>query len=77
MKCKIAQENILTDYIDGRMDKKRKTELESHIDGCRACKEFYLAAKKALEGFSSIPRKQNPPEFVWYRIRESIIAGKQ
>jgi len=77
MECKIAQDYILTDYIDGRMDEKRKLDLESHIEGCHACKKFYMTAKKALEGLSTVRDRQMPPEFVWYRIREAILTEKQ
>ncbi len=73
MKCKQVQEWILTDYLDGEMSLQDKNVLESHLKTCATCREFASAVKKiSMEPFQDL-RKENPPDVVWSRIKESIL----
>ena len=77
MRCKKIQELILTDYIDGQMEEKQKAPIEKHLDGCPECKEFYASAKKVSTDLFVNADRANPPEFVWQRLRDTILAERQ
>ena len=77
MDCEKIQELILTDYLDGEMDGKERKSLEEHLARCSACKEFARVAKKSVfEPFLHL-EKPEPPESVWWKIKESILAKEQ
>lgn len=76
MKCKEIQELILTDYLDNEVTPLLKVEIEQHLVGCTACREFESAAKKAvIEPFRN-PARPNPTDSVWQNIRERIETGE-
>jgi predicted anti-sigma-YlaC factor YlaD len=77
MNCKKAQELILTDYLDGQMDNKSNILLEEHMANCRTCKEFCATAKKVGDKLLAAVDRVNPPEFVWRRVKESIIVEQR
>ncbi len=77
MNCKKIQELILTDYLDGQIDGKAKESLEEHLARCPDCGEFARVAKKSVfEPFLHI-KKPEPPESVWLRIKELLLAKEQ
>ncbi|MDD5669616.1 MAG: hypothetical protein PHE58_06280 [Candidatus Omnitrophica bacterium] len=77
MNCEKIQELILTDYLDGQMQGKQKECVEQHLLRCFRCREFLEHARKTVvEPFTRAGR-DIPPEFIWARIRESIIAEKE
>jgi len=77
MNCEKIQELILTDYLDGQMPERQKQCVEQHISGCFRCREFLKRAREtAVEPFTHAG-KDIPPEFIWFRVRESIIAEKE
>lgn len=77
MNCKKIRGLILTDYLDGRMDKTQKETLNEHLKGCPACREFEaLSRKLVMEPFDKVPRPQ-PPALVWQRIRETLEPQKR
>ncbi|GAX60964.1 transmembrane transcriptional regulator [Candidatus Scalindua japonica] len=76
MKCEQVKELILTDYLDGQMEKVQKTQLEEHLTTCRDCREYNLLTRTAVvEPFYNI-EKHNPPEATWNKIREQIYVEK-
>lgn len=77
MNCKKIRKIILTDYLDDQMGKKEKLSIEKHLSDCRSCREFALNARKACAEMFTNTGKANPPEFVWRRIREAIIAKER
>ena len=77
MNCKKSRELIITDYLDGEMGEKEKACIEEHMAGCPECRKFYTSSKKAaVEPFLSA-KPANPPEYVWRRIRETILSEKE
>ena len=78
MNCKKAQELMLTDYLDGEMNEKRKAFLEGHLKSCQKCKEFSLIAKKVGTELFLGAERANVPEYLWRRVRETVLAeGKK
>jgi len=72
MKCEYVKELILTDYLDGQLEKEQKTQIEKHLAICKDCREYELLTKKAVvEPFNNL-EKHNPPESAWHKIREQI-----
>lgn len=77
MNCKKTQELILTDYIDGQITPKLQRQLEKHISACDECRRFeQLLQQKAIAPFRSA-KEIKPPNFIWQRIKESIILEKE
>ena len=61
MNCKVAQNMILTDYIDERSTAAVKTVLETHLTGCVRCREHLVLAHKMLvDPFHALPRERMP-----------------
>jgi anti-sigma factor RsiW len=75
--CKIVQDLILTDYLDGQLDAKQEKNVEEHLAQCRQCREFAAAARKVTIDPFANARKIDTPEFLWSRIKDSILAEQQ
>lgn len=72
MKCENVKELILTDYLDGQLEKEQKAQIEKHLSICKGCKEYELLTRTAVvEPFNNLER-HNPPEATWNKIREQI-----
>jgi anti-sigma factor RsiW len=77
MKCKQIQELILTDYLDGQMNREQRGQLEAHLTGCSHCKEFEAMARRTvIEPFKEAERFE-PPDAVWHQIKEQIEQREQ
>lgn len=77
MNCEKIQELLLTDYIDGQLDPKWKSEVDNHVAGCVACREFAATARKtAVEPFLRAETFR-PPEQVWMNIKGTALAGQK
>jgi anti-sigma factor RsiW len=77
MTCKKIKELILTDYIDNQMNEEDSIHLNIHLANCHECKEFLEAVKNtAVKPFAN-SKKIAPPEFLWQRVKESIMAEDQ
>ena len=77
MNCKKIQELLLTDYLDNQMNEKEKKSVDDHLAYCRDCARFSIAARKVSSGLFVDVKKSHPPEFIWQRIKESIIAEQK
>ncbi len=76
MKCSDLREQILTDYLDGRMESGARELLEAHLNICDECRAFAAMAKKAvIEPFHRTERAA-PPESLWQQISARIEAEK-
>ncbi len=76
MNCDEIRELLLTDYVDGELDAARKAEVRGHLQGCAACRRFERAVREtAIEPLKNAEKVQ-PPDAVWERIRQAVIAGK-
>lgn len=72
MNCERIQEFILTDYLDGVLEKNVRKELEIHLANCPQCLDFAKVARKtAFESFEGAS-KAAPPTHVWARIEERL-----
>ncbi len=72
MKCEYVKELILTDYLDGQLEKEQKVQIEKHLTICKGCKEYELLTRTAVvEPFDNL-EKHSPPEATWNKIREQI-----
>ncbi len=72
MKCEYVKELILTDYLDGQLEKGQKAQIEKHLTICKNCREYELITRAAVvEPFNNL-EKQSPPEATWDKIREQI-----
>lgn len=74
MDCKTVQESILTDYIDGQLDGKARARIEAHIGDCAACGEFLRSVRKAEGEIFKGVVGVTPPEYLWSRVKEAVIA---
>ncbi|MBM3248701.1 MAG: zf-HC2 domain-containing protein [Candidatus Omnitrophica bacterium] len=76
MNCEKIKELILTDFSDNRLDEKLKSQVNAHLSSCAGCREFAQSVNKiAIEPFKSA-QKENPPDYLWYRIKERIGGEK-
>lgn len=77
MSCKMIRELIFTDYIDNEISDKDKIRLNIHFANCRECKEFSERVKNAVVEPFAGTKKMEPPEFIWHRVRETIVAKQE
>ena len=77
MKCKTAQDLILTDWLDNQMAQPEKAQLETHLDTCQGCSDFASTAREALlEPFTENEHLQAPPD-LWNSITDRIQREKR
>lgn len=77
MNCKKARGLILTDYLDDQMNEKDKARIEEHLAGCHECKEFSIVAIKAGNTLFRGADRADVPEYLWRRVRETILAEER
>lgn len=73
MKCKRAEDLILSEYAEGRLKGRDLEELNGHIDNCPSCRELaggVISAGKTLRSSG----RQAPPDFVWQRVQDKLSA---
>ena len=71
-KCEQFKDWILTDYIDGELDKNSSVQLESHLLDCGECRAFFKEVKNnAALPFQQVSRQPVPAE-LWARIQQDI-----
>lgn len=71
-KCDYFKDMILTDYLDGELDKYASAEVESHLHACTECHAFLKEVKKnAALPFQQVSHPSVPAE-LWDSIKQSI-----
>ena len=76
MNCEKIRELILTDFTDGRLNEDMQKQASSHLSSCANCQEFAKTVSKiAIEPFKNA-QKINPPDYLWYRFKDSIASQK-
>ena len=71
-KCEQFKELILTDYIDGQLDRGAASEVEGHLLDCSECRAFFREVKdSAAVPFQQASRQPVPAE-LWGQIRQRI-----
>ncbi|MBF0486463.1 MAG: zf-HC2 domain-containing protein [Candidatus Omnitrophica bacterium] len=73
MKCQLAKELLLSDYIDSELDQKRYVELQKHLKSCSECWEVFEAVRRT-EDILRTSTDPVPPEHVWLLIKERIVS---
>ena len=77
MNCEKTKELILTDYIDNEISEKDKIRLNIHFADCQECQGFFEIVKRTVvKPFANL-KKVEPPELIWERIKEAIVAKQQ
>ena len=76
-KCDYFKDLILTDYIDGELDKNSAGNLESHLLDCSDCRVFFKEVKdNAALPFQQALRQPAPAQ-LWDTIKQSIEHKNQ
>ena len=76
-KCDHFKELILTDYMDGELDKDAVAGLESHLLDCVDCRAFFKEVKNnAVVPFKQALRQPVPAE-LWDTIKQNIEQKDQ
>jgi anti-sigma factor RsiW len=76
MNCEKIKELILTDFTDGSLNEKMQKQVSLHLSSCVNCQEFAKTVSKiAIEPFKNA-QKINPPDYLWYRIKDRIASQK-
>ncbi len=77
MGCEEIRKLILTGYVDREATDNERELVRAHTKKCKYCRELLQEAQKIKEGFSVSSGKMRPPEDLWRRIKEGIIADKE
>jgi anti-sigma factor RsiW len=72
MKCGRIKELLLTDYIDDSIDVNLKESFNSHITGCRACRDYKMKIDKGFFSLFKEPKVNFPQDEIWQNIKTSI-----
>ncbi|MCK4532277.1 zf-HC2 domain-containing protein [bacterium] len=77
MNCEEIKQLLMTDYIDGEINKELKEEVEKHLDLCDDCRQL----KQNLQGISGDLFKKieqtKVSDLVWARIENSVSKEKK
>lgn len=76
-KCDYFRDLILTDYIDGELDKNAAGGLEGHLLDCSDCRVFLKEVKNSAVQPWKQARHQTPPAELWDAIKQSIEQENQ
>lgn len=76
MNCKKIRDLILTDYRDGELSPSMKKKVDTHLEGCAACREFFRTVQETVIAPFQTASLKTPPEFIWYRIKDKIASGQ-
>jgi anti-sigma factor RsiW len=76
-KCEQFKDLILTDYIDGQLDKNFSESLEGHLLDCSDCRAFFKEVKNnATLPFQKV-LQQPVPAGLWSAIKQNIEQENQ
>jgi len=75
-KCDQFKDLVLTDYIDGELDKNFAGSLESHLLDCSDCRAFFKEVKDVALPFQQSLR-QPVPAGLWVAIKQNIEQENQ
>lgn len=71
------KEIILTDYLDGRLDKSQKQELEDIIAHDMELQEFLKIAQMTVKEPFQAAKNIQPPDSLWFEIKDKIQQQNQ
>ncbi|MDE1921430.1 MAG: anti-sigma factor [Candidatus Omnitrophica bacterium] len=76
-KCGHFKDLILTDYIDGRLDKNAVAALESHLLECSDCSAFFKEVKNTAVSPFHRALQQPPPAGLWEAVKQAVEQEEQ
>jgi len=71
-KCEQIKDMILTDYIDGQLDKGSVETLENHLLDCSLCRAFLKEVKESVTTPFQQTQRQEVPAELWQAVRQGI-----
>jgi anti-sigma factor RsiW len=77
MECKRDREAIAA-YVDGELETSARTELESHLETCEACRELVAAQRRLGEMLAALPEVTPAGDFearFWARVARERDAA--
>jgi hypothetical protein len=75
MRCREAKK-LLSDYIEGSLDKRRTESLEAHIAGCKQCTQELSTLRVYQERMASLREAQAPPGFL-FGVKSRVRSADQ
>lgn len=54
----------MQDSLDGTLSPDQRLSLESHLDGCEACRQDDMSLREAVRKLEALPRVTAPPELM-------------
>jgi anti-sigma factor RsiW len=78
MDCKRDREEIGA-YVDGELTGEARTELESHLGTCAACRAEVAAQDRLADAFAALPEVTPPGDFearFWARVARERAAAE-
>ncbi|MCA9400686.1 MAG: zf-HC2 domain-containing protein [Candidatus Omnitrophica bacterium] len=73
MRCEQIQEQLLTEYLDEQISAEQKHVIDLHLNGCRACQEFYQAVVQAAVNPLKNSELYEAPSVIWDAVEQRII----
>jgi anti-sigma factor RsiW len=77
MRCKEVHEILLTDYLDGQMDKSAKAAVEDHLSACSQCKSVLQSVREVGPQLFRDAGRLRAPESVWQHVKEAILSEQK
>jgi anti-sigma factor RsiW len=74
MNC-TRMEELIDDYVDGRLPEEERRDVDRHLAGCAACREAAGKLRMLLDRTAALPRRIEPPRDLLPGIREAIKEG--
>ncbi len=75
MKC-YRIKRLLSEYIDGTLDKKTATVVEGHLESCRDCRREYITLHNLIEDLRSMELLEAPTDFL-KKVHERIATSSR
>lgn len=69
-------ENLASDYLEGQLTEGRRAEVESHLEGCAACREVVADVRRALELFHAAEDMEPSPWLITKILRATTGERK-
>lgn len=66
--CREAVE-LVTDYLEGALDRRDRARLEAHLAGCPHCSEYLAQMRRTLDALGRIE-----PEALDPRVQDELVA---
>jgi anti-sigma factor RsiW len=66
--CREAVE-LITDYLEGVLDRRDRARLEAHLDACPHCTEYLAQMRRTLEALGRIEPEALDPE-----VQDELVA---